>query len=488
MNREKKERKLLLLREKRIRESRKSFWVFCKTLHPDFYKEKYHHLKELCDILQNLIEGNISDEKFNKLQRLIINYPPQHGKSRTLVLFCCWALGINKQNRILTVSYNDNQATEFSRYTRDEIDREKKLFHEIVYNDIFPNSKIKFGNASYKKWALEDEHFSYLGTGLDGSLTGKGFTIRIIDDPIKNADEANNPLIREGIKNWYKGTFLSRRSGDNVIDIINMTRWHKDDLCGHVLNSSTKDLWYVFSKAAINDKGEMLCPELLSKETFEILEKEMDPLILSANYKGITLDSIGKLYNFKTYYDIPRKNNNDADFEKIISFMDTADKGEDYLFCVTAGLKAGFLYVLDMICTQEGQEITQEKIALSITLNNSSLLKIESNFGGETFGRNVEKIVRGKYSNSRLKFEFHHEKENKEARIITNSTTVNNIVLMPHDWDIKYPIAYNILDTYQRLFKANKFHDPADGLTGLVKMVEKLSKGDLSQVKIIQKK
>lgn len=268
-----------LLKQKKIIKSRKNFFEFCNTLHPDFYKRDRLYLIELCDTLQALYEKRIArvDNEFiilpygekastqQVVSKLMINMCPQSGKTRTLVLFTSWCLGKKNKERILTVSYNQDTASDFSRYTRDTITLEQPEQHDISYNDIFPKTKVKQGNASFLKWAVEGSHFSYLGTGIDGSVTSKSGTIRIIDDPIKNSKEAFNSNVLDDIWRFYSSTFMSRQSGE-CIDIINHTRWSEDDLCGRLLNRQPDD-WYIFKKEAYDKTTDkMLCEELLSRK------------------------------------------------------------------------------------------------------------------------------------------------------------------------------------------------------------------------------
>ncbi len=120
--------------------------------------------------------------------------------------------GKNPKEKIITASYNDTVASDFSRYTRDEIQASKIDPFMICYSDIFPNTQIKQGNASFEKWALEGQHFSYLGAGIGGSVTSKGGTILIVDDPIKGAKEAFNENYLNSNWIWYTNTFRSRVS------------------------------------------------------------------------------------------------------------------------------------------------------------------------------------------------------------------------------------------------------------------------------------
>ncbi len=181
---------LAIQRELNLRNSRENFWAFCVMLAPDFYKEDRWHLHLICEVLQALYERRLTKEVFmqlcriiapqwyvdyvewNRLQedyvyvRLIIDISPRHGKSRTLVLFCDWMLGKSGKNKIIEVSYNSDLAGDFSRYVRDTIMTKKNVPTQIVFSDIFPNTRISKGNASFFKWALEGFFFNYLGSGL----------------------------------------------------------------------------------------------------------------------------------------------------------------------------------------------------------------------------------------------------------------------------------------------------------------------------------
>jgi len=196
-----------LIREDEIIESKKSFWQFCKLLEPEFYKPNRKHLKILCDTLEKFYFNQLLDSNGIAYNKLMIRMPPQFGKSRTLVNFTKWVLGINNSERIITASHSDGQASDFSRYARDGINEVKNLGSQTVYSDIFPGTKIKQGNASFQKWALEGQHFNYLGVGVGGGVTGKGATIRIMDDLIKDAEVALSGTALSKIWVWLSGTF-----------------------------------------------------------------------------------------------------------------------------------------------------------------------------------------------------------------------------------------------------------------------------------------
>lgn len=451
--------------------AQQSFWNYCRVISPDFYKESRPHLMRLANTLQQLYEGKLVNEFGNTVKKLIINMPPQHGKSRTLFLFCQWMLGKNPQERIITCSYNDTVASEFSRYTRDGITEEKTLPEQLVYSDIFPDSKIKQGNSSYQKWALEGQHFNYLGAGVGGSVTSKGATILIVDDPIKNIEEALNDNHLKKLWNWYTGTFLSRVSaeGGEAIQIINHTRWSKNDICGKLLaDKQERESFYVLKMPAYDEeKKRMLCPDFLSLEAYKSKTRLMPPEISSANYQQETIDLIGRLYKqLKTYEKLPVDAKGNSLFEAVENYTDTADEGIDYLCSINYGVYQGVAYILDVLYTKDGMEITEPQTAQFLHNGEIKLAKIESNNGGRGFARNVKRILYDVMGVTGCVISWFHQSKNKRARILTNSAFVQENILFPANWRDKWPVFYDHIAGYQKEGK-NQIDDGPDVLTGI---------------------
>ena len=135
-----------IIYQARLALARKDFWEYCKLVAPDFYCEDRPYLKDMCHQLQAFYE---SDEKI-----LVINLPPRHGKSRTATLFVEWLFGENPLLKVMTGSYNETLSTTFAKQVRDAI-LEEKSEGVLSYCDIFPNTRIKHGESSASKWALE---------------------------------------------------------------------------------------------------------------------------------------------------------------------------------------------------------------------------------------------------------------------------------------------------------------------------------------------
>lgn len=427
--------------------SRRKFWYYAKTKAPDFYKEERAYLKDMCNKLQEFIEG---DKKI-----LVINLPPRHGKSRTATLFVQWLLGKNKKYKIMTGSYNETLSTTFAKQVRDTIAEEDGTFSKI-----FKNVSIKRGEGSVNKWALSgSEEANYLATSPTGTATGFGCNIMIIDDLIKNVEEAYNENTLQKHIDWFNNTMLSRTETGFKLIII-MTRWANGDLAGYVLENFD-NIEHINYKA-IQDDGSMLCDGVLNKEDFEFKTKNMNKDIVYANYQQEPIDIKGRLYTKILTY----KYENIPTFKYIMNYTDTADEGDDYLCSIDYGVDFNDQkYVLDILYTKEAMEITEPAQAEMMTKDNVGFSKIESNNGGRGYARNVQKELLLR-NNRHTKVSWFHNSENKNARILSNSTGVMNNVFYPEDWMTRFPDYYKDTIKYQREGK-NKHDDNADCITGV---------------------
>lgn len=492
LDRAEQERLYMIEREMTLRKGRENFFNFCQILAPDFYRPERWHLWLLCNTLQALYERHLTKKYFRALctmphipkwlaekvidwdrledgkvyTKLMINMSPRSGKSRSLTMFADWLLGKSKDNRIITVSYNTDLAANMSRYVRDGIMQQKVLPTDIVYADIFPDTRIAKGNAGFMKWSLEGSFFNYLGTGMEGTLTGTGGNCLICDDLIKNANEAYNERVLDDIWNWYVGTFMSRseHTGQGSIELINFTRWSTHDLCGRILESPMGKDWANLI-IPVEYEGEIYCEDILPREEFERLREGMDTNIFEANYYQKPLDVEGRLFgDLKTYDTLPEGT------EKCIAYCDTADEGSDYLACIVGVVKDGEGFITDIYYTQDTMQITEPATAEMLVRNHVNSAKIESNNGGKGFARNVEQIIWDKYHTKQVNIEWFHQTENKMARILTGSTFIQNHVYFPEKWDKKWPDFYKHVMGFSKDGK-NKHDDGVEALVEWGKMI-----------------
>ena len=427
--------------------ARRYFWEYCKIKASNFYKEDREYLKDLCNNLQNFIE---SDKRI-----CVINMPPRHGKSRTAGLLVQWLLGKNNKYKIMTGSYNETLSTTFAKQVRDSISEEDGIF-----GNIFPDTKIKYGEASSSKWALNgNEEANYLATSPTGTATGFGCNLMIIDDVIKNSEEAYNENTLQKIIDWYNNTMLSRTESGFKILII-MTRWATGDLAGYILENN-KDVMHISYKA-VKDDNSMLCEDVLSKEDYIAKTQNMNKDIIEANYQQEPIDIKGRLYSKFLTYEYEKIPN----FKYIMNYTDTADEGEDYLCSIDYGVSFNNQkYVLDILFTKESMEITEPLQAKMMTKDKVCYSKIESNNGGRGYARNVNRELKG-LKNYHTIVDWFHQSENKKARILSNSTGVMNNVFFPVDWEVRWPEYATEMKKYQKEGK-NKHDDAPDCTTGV---------------------
>lgn len=436
----------------KIELSKRFFFDYCNLMMPKFYKRDRKYLLEVCNEFQSFLNDDDHDV-------LVLNMPPRHGKSLTLGKFVEWVLGNDHTKKIMTGSYNETLSTVFAKNVRDTIQENKADITRVVYSDVF-DAKIKYGDAKMNLWSLQDGYNNYLATSPTGTATGFGADIIIIDDVIKNAEEANNAMVLDKHWDWFVNTMLSRlESGGKII--INMTRWHSEDLAGRALRELPKTGYRVkhINFRAHDEKTDtMLCEEVLSLMDYKRKVLTMGSDIASANYQQKPIDIKGRLYGeFKTY-------NTRSEYRKIWHYCDTADTGKDYLCSIVWGeTSEGFMDVLDVIYTQKPMEYTETAVADQLVNNKVNTSRIERNNGGRSFARSVRDKIQGKVSCSIDDF---YQSTNKESRIYSNSHWIEQYVRFPSDWRTRFPEYYQAMTTYQKTGK-NKHDDAPDATTGI---------------------
>ncbi len=413
--------------------------------------------------------------EYEACRNLAIDIPPRHGKSYSLSQFCDWVYGKDREQSIIAVTYNETLAGRFSVNVRDGIEATKEDDRFTVFNDVFPDTHIKYGDSAKGMWSLEGRFFSYLGTGFGGTITGVGCSIGIIDDPVKNHSEAFNDELLDAQYLWYTDTFLSRLEED-AIQIINMTRWNSRDLVGRVLSDEDAGDWYVLEmEACLNTKThEMLCPELLSWKSYLKKKSKMSLVIFMANYHQKPVDLHGALYQkFQEYDHLPMDNEGNCLLEEIKSYCDTADEGNDFLCDIIYGTYNGEAYILNVIFTDEDMSKTEKQVAEAYYHWHVSWADIESNNGGRGFARAVARILKDEYGSNYTHIESFYQGANKIARIKSNATWVQDHIHFPRNWRDKWSDYFLAMKSFQAS-KKNKHDDGPDATTGVA---EKMSQG-----------
>lgn len=181
-------------------------------------------------------------------RRVIIQMPPRHGKSELISAhFPSWFLGMYPDRKVILVSYAESLAAGFGQRNRDIMEA-----HGV---DIF-GVRVRSDSSAKANWLISKRRGGMFTCGIGGSLTGKGAHLAIIDDPVKNDQQALSPTYRERAREWYKSTLRTRLEPNGSIVVV-QTRWHEDDLAGW-LQKDDPDGWLVISLPAIAEKDEVI--------------------------------------------------------------------------------------------------------------------------------------------------------------------------------------------------------------------------------------
>lgn len=424
-----------------------------------------------------------------RLRRLIVSVPPQHGKSRgASVLLPAYLLGQDPDLRVAVASYSFALAGRLGQ----EVQR---VMAEPAYRNIFPATALKgmgpksAGERTARRTVQEFDCVGAAGglraVGRTGSLTGNRVDVMIADDLYKDALEANSPLVRERVWEWYNAVVRTRLH-DGSRELVVCTRWHEDDLIGRLtrtervvvltewaqLEGVPADAWVSVSFEALKAslpteldpraEGEPLWPGRHSAGWL-LQRRSADPTLFEALFQGRPVVREGLLYGgFEMYEVLP------AGIVRRANYTDTADTGTDRLcsICYAVG-DDGLFYVTEVIYTSEPMEATEGAVALMLSRNGVASALVESNNGGRGFGRAVERRLR-EAGNRGCVLRMFHQAGNKESRILTYAATVVRLVRMPADWRVRWPeFAADVLG-FRRVFRANAHDDGPDALTGIV--------------------
>ena len=451
----------------------KDLFEYCKYVDSEeFYNEETApYLKEICDGIQEF--ENDDNEA------LIITMPPRHGKTRTVNNAVDWLLGKNPKYKIMEGSYNTALSRRSSKIVRDKI-LERPDTNRIVFSQVFPKVTIKDGSGSIDNWGVTgNQEDNYLATAPNAGSTGIGCDFLILDDTIKNKYEAyNKEILRKIFEDWFQDTLYSRLEGKRKIIVV-MTRWATKDIAGQLIQMFKEQgrKYRIISKKAYNpETKQMLNPSILNKEQYDLLIQTIGEDIVRANYDQEPIDLKGKLYtHFLTYNpaDIRTVDNPTGTirFKDIRARADTADQGEDYLSMVIYGVSYdNKAYILDIYYTQEPMEVTEKEAAKRLLKYNPYVFRAESNNGGRGWSRAVEKEYKA-MGGTKTIFKPYTQTLNKEARILSNASSVMNVIYFPMDWNVRYKEAYNSINEYQRQGK-NEHDDFEDNITSVAEELD----------------
>ena len=437
------------------------------------------HHKIISDALDDVVRG-----KYNKL---IINISPRYGKTLLCSqMFVAYGLAINPASKFLHISYSANLVADNSKYV-------KEIITSPYYQALFPEVKLKRQDNTISKWSTTCSGGEYATSTL-GQITGFGagqpdwtedeianiddFTAKfnpgqfagaiVIDDPIRPED-ALSDKVRETVNRRFETTIRNRVNSRKTPIIIVMQRLHEHDLCGYLQEIEPSE-WKVVSLPVIKTDEEgnesALWPY---KHTLEELHKlrNASEFVFETQYMQNPTPMEGLMYRaFRTYDSLP-----DRSVAKMIgNYTDSADTGFDFLCSICFDVHEDGYYVTDVLYTKRPMEYTEPAQANMLKRNSTDICFVESNNGGRSFARNVEKESRA-LGNNRTSFVTFSQSKNKMIRIFTRSNEVNNKLVFPSDWAQRWPEFSHDLRFYRK--EGYSAHDDApDACTGIIEKCE----------------
>ncbi len=246
---------------------------FCQYVYNDFVLFPFTEL--MCDTVDLVVDGIID--------RLIINVPPQRGKS-TIVSKSLPGFNLGKfpNDRVVLSSYNASLAHRLSAAARDLIqtDRYKQLFGAISASENI--IELSDETRSVANWRINGYDGGTLATGVGGGLTGHSADLVVIDDPVKDDVEVLQENFQEAQLQWYWSVVRTRLSARGRV-ILTQTRWHENDLTGKLLRQQNEvgEYWYVLrlpAKAETPEEIENWCALNGVREEFLITKKSVAAL------------------------------------------------------------------------------------------------------------------------------------------------------------------------------------------------------------------
>lgn len=449
-----------------------------KYICDDFYLDKVVDVEPMgvMDLIDIEVEGT---------HNFIANGLVSHNTVLCSQMFIAYGLALNPKSKFLHLSYSGNLTKENSMSVKDIIESE-------YYQNVFPEVRFEFGNNTRMKWSTTAGGGEYATSTL-GQITGfgagrveldykdedidefmslynpDGFSGAIvIDDPLK-PDDAISDTVRENVNRRFETTIRNRVNSRKTPIIIIMQRLHEHDLCGYLQEAEPGE-WTVLSLPAIstNERGEevALWP---FKHTLEELHKlkNTSEYVFETQYMQNPTPMVGLLYRpFRTYEYLP-------DRKKAIkrcNCTDSADVGSDFLCSIDFDIHKDGYYVTDVLYTKKPMEYTEQAMAQMVSKDNTDVAFVESNNGGRIFMRNVEKIAR-EYENRTTRFIGFTQTKNKQVRIFTRSNEVNNMLVFPANWQLRWPEFYHDLVYYRR--EGINLHDDApDCCTMIIEKAE----------------
>jgi predicted phage terminase large subunit-like protein len=311
----------------------------------------YAHIKILVRQLMRL--------EAREIERLLITFPPRHGKSETSSRwFPVYYLCKNPADTIMFASYEARYAARWSRAVRDTFRDNPEQFRIRLDDNV----------SAAQEWKIGRHGGGMVSAGVGGPFTGRGAPLLIVDDPVKNQQQAMSQTFRDSTWDWFNSTAYTRLEPDArgrpAVAVLIMTRWHEDDLAGRLIQQMEVggERWEVVNFPAICEDdtldteielgrslGDALWPEQFPIERLEVIKDQIGPYWWVSLYQQHPAPLGGGIFSLDSwkFYDMASA----PPFTRVIQSWDTAFKTgteNDYSVCMTLGEAENNIYLLDV--------------------------------------------------------------------------------------------------------------------------------------------
>lgn len=233
-------------------------------------------------------------------KRVVVTIPPRHGKSTFISqYFPAWLLARNPDSNVMLISYEQGVASYWGGKVRDTLTSEMGF-------------SIKDDSSAKSWWSIDKHRGGMISVGIGGPITGKGADFLVVDDVIKNAQEAMSKTIRDQQWDWFITTALTRLNTKESPAVVVLTRWHEDDLPGRLMKlegwecigipAIAEEDEYFSDGTLFRKAGEPLCPEIISLNELERLRETMGAYWFSALYQQRPSAIEGNLFKREQFH------------------------------------------------------------------------------------------------------------------------------------------------------------------------------------------
>ncbi len=341
--------------------ARKNLLPFTAYTKPD-YAANWHH-KELAKMLDLVAD--------RKCRRLMIFMPPQHGKSELVSRrFPAFMLGRNPDLRLISASHTHELAVSMNRDVQRIMFGEPfgKVFSELKLDAKRVRPLLRMAaRRTMDLFEIPGHRGSLRSAGVGTSIAGHRADGAIIDDPFGKREDADSPVIRQRVWEWYTSDLYTRLSADAWI-VLTHTRWHRDDLAGRLLRKMadrSADQWKIICLPAVREDGpgdacdtrlpgEVLWPSFKSAEDLDIIRRQ-DARAYAALYQQNPADASGAEWAPELFGDFiwVQPDKWPKEFELRVICLDASkgrsDKQGDYSAIVFMGLGKNRLLYIDAL-------------------------------------------------------------------------------------------------------------------------------------------